>query len=64
MSFVEEFRSFKPTGEDLCCPRQGHRVLSNELATAFEHWLEDRDEWGVQGMSLEFNAYNGIGRSR
>jgi hypothetical protein len=60
----EDFRSYQPTDEDLCCPRQGHRVRSHEFATAFESWLDNRCEWGVQGMPLEFNAHNRIGRSR
>ena len=60
----EDSRSYQPTGEDLCCPRMGHRVRSHEFATAFESWLNNRGEWGVQGMPLEFNAHNRIGRSR
>lgn len=60
----EEFRPYRPTGEDLCCPRQGHRVGSPEFATAFESWLDRRGEWGVQGMPLEFNAHNRTGQSR
>lgn len=60
----EDFRSYQPTDEDLCCPRQGHRARSHEFATAFESWLDNRGEWGVQGMPLEFNAHNRIGRSR
>lgn len=32
----KRFRPYKPTGEDICCPRQGHRVFSSRLASAFE----------------------------
>lgn len=60
----EDFRLYQSTGEDICCPRQGHRVISPEFATAFESWLNNRGEWGVQGMPLEFHAHNRIGRSR
>ncbi len=60
----EDFRPYQPTDEDICCPSQGHRVASHQFATAFESWLDNRGEWGVQGMPLEFNAHNRIGRSR
>jgi len=60
----DDFRSYQPTDEDLCCPRQGHRVRSHEFAIAFESWLDSRGEWGVQGMPLEFNAHNRIGRAQ
>jgi hypothetical protein len=55
------FRPYQPTGEDLCWARQGHGVLSNELAAAFESWLDARGEWGVQAMPLEFNAHQRLG---
>jgi hypothetical protein len=58
------FRPYQPTGEDLCCLRQGHRVLSHALATAFESWIDRCGQWGVQGMPLEFDAHTYIGRSR
>lgn len=51
------FRPYKATGEDICCPRQGHRVMSHELATAFESWLEKEEKWGLQGMPLEFERH-------
>ena len=60
----DDFRPYQLTGEDLCCLRQGHRIISHELATAFESWLDNRGEWGVQGMPLEFNAHKPIGRSQ
>jgi len=60
----ENFRPYQPTNEDICCLRQGQRVISHELATAFESWLDNHGEWGVQGMPLEFNAHNRIDRSR
>jgi len=58
------FRPYRPTDEDLCCPGQGYRVRSHEFATALESWLDNRGEWGVQGMPLEFSAHNRIGWSR
>lgn len=51
------FRPFRATGEDICCSGQGHRVMSEELAMAFEQWLESVDKWGVQGLPLEFDAH-------
>jgi len=30
------FRPYKRTGEDICCPGQGHRVMSHEMVAAFE----------------------------
>jgi hypothetical protein len=60
----KKFRRYKPTDEALCCPRQGHRVISNEFATAFESWLDSRGEWKVQGMPLEFNSHNRIVRGQ
>lgn len=60
----EDFRPYQPTGEDLCCPRQGRRVRSHEFAAAFESWLDNRGEWGVHGMPLEFDTHNRIGRSQ
>ena len=60
----EYFRPYQPTGEDLCCIGRGRRVESNELATAFESWLDNRGEWGLQGMPLEFDAHKRIGVDR
>lgn len=51
------FRPYRNTGEDLCCPGQGHRVQSSELALAFEAWMRQRNHWGLQGMPLEFVAH-------
>lgn len=51
------FRPFRATGEDICCPGQGHRVMSEQLAVAFEQWLEAEDNWGLQGLPLEFAAH-------
>lgn len=56
----EMFRPYQPTNEDLCCSSQGHRNGSHQLAIAFESWLDNRNEWGVQGMPLEFNAHTRI----
>jgi hypothetical protein len=55
------FRPYKHTGEDICCPGQGYRRLSPQLAMLFENWLDDRGEWGVQGMPLEFSSHKRIG---
>lgn len=60
----DAFRPYQPTGEDLCCTSQGHRVRSQEFAAAFESWLDTRGEWGVQGTPLEFRAHNRIVRKR
>jgi len=57
----EHFRLYEHTGEDICCPGQGYHRLSQQLATAFETWLNDRGEWGVQGMPLEFNSHKRVG---
>jgi len=59
----KKFRPYRPTGRDLCCTGQGHSVMSEEFATAFESWIDNRGEWGVQGMPLEFSAHNRIVRS-
>lgn len=53
----KRFRPYEPTGEDICCPGQGHRVLSSKLAEAFESWLEQRGNWGQQGMPIEFKKH-------
>lgn len=53
----KRFRPFRATGEDICCPGQGHRVMSEKLAVAFEQWIESVDKWGVQGLPLEFGAH-------
>jgi len=53
----KRFRPYKPTGEEICSPGQGHRVLSTKLAEAFESWLEQLGKWGLQGMPLEFKSH-------
>lgn len=53
----KRFRPYKPTGEEICCPGQGHRVLSSKLAEAFETWLDQRGDWGLQGLPLEFRKH-------
>lgn len=53
----KQFRPYSPTGEDICCATQGHRVLSDALAKAFARWLEDAGRWGVIGMPLEFSGH-------
>lgn len=49
-----QFRSFRKTGEDICCKARGHRVFRGELATIFACWLERQGIWGVHGDPLEF----------
>lgn len=56
----KRFRPYKPTGEEICCPGQGHRVLSSKLAETFEAWLEERGDWGLQGMPLEFKKHQRV----
>lgn len=53
----QRFRPYRPTGEEICCPGRGHRVLSRKLAEAVESWLEHRGQWGLQGMPLEFKSH-------
>lgn len=53
----KRFCPYKPTEENICCRGQGHRVLSTEVAEAFENWLEQRGNWGLQGMPLEFKKH-------
>lgn len=53
----KRFRPFQATGEDICCPGQGHRVMSQKLAVAFEKWLGSVGRWGVQAFPLEFDAH-------
>lgn len=53
----KRFRPYKSTGEAICCPGQGHRVLSTRLEEAFESWLKQRGNWGLQGMPLEFKKH-------
>ena len=57
----EYFRLYELAGEDICCPGRGYHRLSQQLATAFETWLDNRGEWGVQDMPLEFNLHKRIG---
>ena len=56
-----KFRPYQPDGKDLCCLGRGYRAGSHEFAAEFESWLDNRGEWGVQGMPLEFNTHNHIG---
>lgn len=63
-SIPEYFRPYQPTGEDLCCARRGHGVRYDEFAIAFESWIDDRGEWGVRGMPLEFASHDRIGLSQ
>jgi hypothetical protein len=56
----KRFRSFRKTGEDICCKARGHRVFGGKLATAFVGWLEERGKWGVQGEPLEFAKHERV----
>ncbi len=60
----KRFRPFRVTGEDICCPGQGHRVMCEELAVAFEQWLESVGKWGVQDLPLEFEAHQRAAKTR
>jgi len=53
----KRFRPYRPTSEDICCSGQGHRIMSQKFATAFEAWLESVAKWGVQGLPLEFSSH-------
>lgn len=48
------FRPYKATGEEVCCPGQGHRVFASSLVEAFVSWLRKGDKWGLQGLPNEF----------
>ncbi len=53
----KRFRPYGPTGEEICCSGQGHRVLSLKLPEIFQTWLEKRGVWGLRGMPLEFEKH-------
>jgi putative DNA base modification enzyme with NMAD domain len=53
----KRFRPFRGRDEEICCPGQGHRVLSHDLAVAFSAWLDELGKWGVQGLPLEFRSH-------
>lgn len=53
----KRFRPFGPTDEEICCPAQGHRTLSQELAREFQKWLEQGGNWGLRGMPLEYTRH-------
>jgi hypothetical protein len=56
----KRFRRYRPTNEDICCPGRGYAIKSPELTVSFESWLENRGEWGVRGMPLEFNSHKHV----
>jgi hypothetical protein len=60
LQIPEDLHSHHPTNEDLCCDGRGHRVRSHEIAVAFETWLNNLGEWGVQGVPLEFKSHKRI----
>ncbi len=53
----KRFRAFRKAKEDICCKARGHRVLGEEIATAFAKWLDQRGKWGFQGEPLEFEKH-------
>lgn len=53
----KRFRPYRATGEDICCPGRGYRVMSHELATAFQTWLDELGKWGLLGLPLEFGSH-------
>ncbi len=53
----KRLRSFRKTGEDICCKARGHRVFGEEIATAFAKWLDQRGKSGFQGEPLEFERH-------
>lgn len=58
----KRFREFGKDKEDICCPARNHRVMSPGLAASFEHWLDAKDNWGVQGLPLEFERHKRVER--
>ncbi len=38
---------------NVCCVRQGHKVLPDNLSNRLLRWIYQADEWGVRGMPLE-----------
>jgi hypothetical protein len=56
----KRLRPFAKTNEDICCKMQGHRVFTEELATAFASWLNQTGKWGVQGEPLEFAKHKRV----
>lgn len=57
------FRPYEPTGEEICSPGQGHRVLLSKLVEVFSSWLEENPKWGLQGMPLEFKNHERVRRT-
>ena len=55
VTIPKRFRPFKRTGRDVCCAARGYQALPQEMAVAFERWLDERGEWGLQGMPLEYS---------
>jgi hypothetical protein len=59
----KRFRPYRPTEEEICSFRQGHRVLSQKLTESFVSWLEQEGKWGLQGMPLEFKKHQRVNRA-
>ncbi len=54
------FMPFIATGEYLCCQAQGHRILTEAIATSFVRWLDKNNKWGLQGLPLEFSRHTRV----
>lgn len=52
----KRFRSFGKAKDDICGARY-NRVFNGELPTAFVAWLEQKNEWGVQGDPFKFATH-------
>jgi len=50
----EHLCPFAENGQDLRKVKRGHRVFSETLAAAFVRWIDERGEWGLQGLPVEF----------
>lgn len=57
VTIPRDLRRFDETGEDVCCVGRGHRVRSEPLGHALEAWLEERGEWGLQGLPPAFRKH-------
>lgn len=52
------FREFGEDKEDICKKGPGHKYkFSEEIVSKFNDWLEDREEWGLQGLPWEFTSH-------
>ncbi len=54
LAVPERLRRLPGSGEDLCCPGRNHRVGGESMVQELEAWLDDLDQWGVQGLPAAF----------